>query len=410
MSPVAESGRDKFGRGLPNLLVSTSAAAFGGSISSVAVSWIVYYYTHNAYYISYLGMAGVIPGIALGLLAGVIADRYDRKVLMVSSDIIRMVSMAFLAIFLHLVAFSFPLILAVMVLVYTFSTIFQPASQAILPMIVTKEGLENANGILQGSYSVFLALGSAAGGLVVAYLGAVWGLGINSMTYALSAIFLFMIAGNFKRSGRGVESRSSIGHELREGMRYMKEHLPVLEVTIGSLPANFFGSLITPFLVVYASAKFGGDSASYGYLVASLAGGMALGSLLVGRINASRRAGMVIALGMLVVGFIVIILSLSTNLYISLAVGVAVGVILGLINTTYISTIQAIVPVEIIARVLSIDTVGSFAAIPAGLAIGGVLISDYGIVLTYVVAGIGLLANGLIVLSMRGFRSLKYAS
>ncbi|MEM0135688.1 MAG: MFS transporter, partial [Thermoplasmatales archaeon] len=233
--PSEVKSRDKvLGRGFSNLFVSTSAAAFGGSVSTVAVSWIVYFYTHNALYIAYLGMAGVIPGIVLGLFAGVIADRYDRKRLMVTSDVVRMISMAFLALFLYFVSFSFPLILAVMVVVYTFSTIFQPASQAILPMLIQKEGLEDANGMLQGSFSVFQAIGSAAGGLVVAYLGAVWGLGINSMTYALSAVFLFTIVGHFhiSRTEEG-SKQSSFSSELKVGMKYMKEHLPILEVTLG---------------------------------------------------------------------------------------------------------------------------------------------------------------------------------
>ena len=395
--------------GFRNLLASTTVAAFGGSVSTVAVSWIVYYFTHNAIYIAYLGIAGVIPGIVFGLFAGVIADRYDRKLLMVSSDVVRTVSMAFLSIFLFFIGFSFPLILAIMVVVNTFTTIFSPASQAILPMIVSKEKLENANGLLQGSASVFQSVGSAAGGLVVAYLGAFWGLGINSMTYALSAIFLFQIIGEFKgRNNSDQSKRGSFSSELVEGMGYMKQHIPILELTLGSLPANFFASLIGPFLVVYASVKFGTSSASYGYLVASLAGGMAIGSILVGRIKASRYAGMLMAIGLFLSGIGIIFLALSDDLYFSLMIGSITGLVLGLINTTYFSTMQAIVPIELLARVLSIDSVGSFAAIPAGLAVGGLLISAHGIVFAYLVAGTGLLINGFIVISMKGFRSVKY--
>lgn len=96
------------GKGFWNLFGSTTVAAFGGSVSTVAVSWIVYSYTHNAIFIAYLGIAGIVPGIVLGLLAGVIADRYDKKTLMVTSDVVRMISMAFLSIFFHFIGFSFP--------------------------------------------------------------------------------------------------------------------------------------------------------------------------------------------------------------------------------------------------------------------------------------------------------------
>jgi DHA3 family tetracycline resistance protein-like MFS transporter len=406
---IKKSKGTPLGGGFGNLFVSTTVASFGGSVSAVAVSWIVYYFTHNALYISYLGMAGIVPGIVLGLFAGVIADRYDKKLLMVASDVVRAISMALLALFLYFVGFSFPLILAVMVIVYSFTTFFQPASQAILPMLINKEGLENANGKLQGSFSVFQSIGSAAGGLIVAYFGAVYGLGINSMTYAVSAIFLFQIAGEFKnRTTKEQSKQSSFSNDLRDGMRFMREHLSILEGTLGGLPANFFGSLFYPFFVVYASDRFGANSSSYGYLVAAIGGGMAFGAILVGRINASRNAGPLISLAILVAGATAVLFALSNSLYLSLVLGALVGVMFGLINTTYISTVQAIVPRELLARVLSIDSVGSFIAIPAGLAVGGVLISVHGIVFDYLVAGVGLLINGVVLLSLKEFRKFKY--
>ncbi len=396
--------------GFGNLFASTTAAAFGGSVSAVAVNWIVYSYTHNALYIAYLGMAGIVPGILLGLLAGVIADRYDRKMLMVTSDVVRMISMGFLALFFHFVGFSYPLILAIMVVVYTFSTFFQPASQAILPMLVDKETLEDANGMLQGSFYVFQAIGSAAGGLIVYYLGAVWGLGINSMTYAISAMFLFQIVGHYKSraTGGGQSKQNSFASDFRIGMRYMREHLPILEGTIGALPANFFASLFYPFFVVYAAVKFSSNSASYGYLVAAIGMGMALGAILVGRIKASRYAGPLISSSILVAGGIVILFGFSNTLYLSLVAGAIAGIMFGLLNTTYLSTVQALVPTELLARVLSIDSVGSFVAIPAGLAVGGILISARGIVFDYTLAGIGLLLNGILLLSLKEFRKFRF--
>ncbi len=397
------------GKGFWNLFGSTTVAAFGGSVSTVAVSWIVYSYTHNAIFIAYLGIAGIVPGIVLGLLAGVIADRYDKKTLMVTSDVVRMISMAFLSIFFHFIGFSFPLILAIMLVVYTFSTFFLPASQAILPMLVNRESLENSNGMLQGSASVFQAVGSAAGGLIVYYLGAVWGLGINAMTYALSAIFLFQLIGHYGSGLSSISQReTSIAGELRIGMRYMKEHLPILEATIGALPANFFGSLFSPFIVVYASDKFGSNSAAYGYLVAAIGTGMAIGAIMVGRIKSSRYAGPLISTSILLAGVVVVLLGFSVDIYQSLIEGVLAGTMIGLLNTTYLATVQSIVPTELLARVLSIDSVGSFAAIPAGMAVGGILISAHGIVFDFTVAGIGLLLNGGVLMSFKEFRKFRY--
>jgi DHA3 family tetracycline resistance protein-like MFS transporter len=189
----------------------------------------------------------------------------------------------------------------------------------------------------------------------------------------------------------------------------MRENLPILEGTlIGGLPANFFGSMFYQFFVVYAAIKFGSSPSAFGFLVASIGAGMAVGSLLVGRINGSRYAGPLIAVTILIAGGVVILMGYSNVLYLSLAAGAVAGLMFGLLNTTYFATVQAIVPTELLARVLSIDSVGSFAAIPAGLAVGGSTISAYGIVFDYMISGIGLLIIGVLLLMLKEFRKFRH--
>ena len=74
--------------------------------------------------------------------------------------------------------------------------------------------------------------------------------------------------------------------------RYMRTHRPILEVTLGFLPGNFLLTMVASFLVVYAATVYGSDAAVYGYLVAALAAGAVVGSLVVPRIRARRFAGL----------------------------------------------------------------------------------------------------------------------
>lgn len=392
-----------------NVFASATVSALGGAVSAISVTWVVYHYTHSALDIAFLGMTGILPGIALGLLAGVLADRYNRRTLMVTADLVRMVGMAVLASTLFLVGFSLPLVLAVMLLVYSFSALFAPASQAILPRLVPTGSLEDANGLLQATSSLMNSVGSAAGGLVVVLAGAVWGLGINALTYAVSASFLIRVATDWGRPrASGSRAAPSLRTELSEGLRYIVDHRAILEVTLGFLPANLLASLVAPFFVVYAAQEFGSDPAVYGYLVGTLALGSALGALSVSRLRARRFAGLLMGLCLLGQSGTVGALALAHLLPVALLAAFAFGVVIGLINTTYYATMQAIVPGEILARVLSIDSVGSFAAIPAGLVIGGILIAQRGVTFCYLVASIGLVANGVAALAMPGFRSLRY--
>ena len=392
-----------------SLLGSSVASALGASISSVAVNWLVYHYTHSTIDVAYVGLAGIVPGIVLGLFAGVLADRYDRRRLMVTADLVRMVVLAGLAGTLYLAGFSLLVILGAITLVYCFSALFTPASQAILPRIVATEHLESANGVLSALTATGYTMGAAVGGLVIVSAGAVAGLGINAATYAISGTLLFQIAATAGHPPpRRSTARASVRAELREGFDYMWAHRPVLEVTFGFLPANFLLTMVTSFFVVYAATIFGGDPTAYGFLAAGLAAGVAAGALAVPRLGARRFAGKLLGASVVAQGGAVALLVVSRSLPLSIVGAAWAGVSIGLINTVYFATMQAIVPNEVLARVLSIDSVGAFVAIPAGLVVGGLLAAARGILFAYTVAGIGVTVNGLVLLSLPDVRSLRY--
>jgi MFS family permease len=168
--------------------------------------------------------------------------------------------------------------------------------------------------------------------------------------------------------------------------------------------------MVSSFLVVYAASTLGSNAANYGYLVAALAGAGAAGAILVGRIRGRRFAGILMGASVTAQAGGVALLVLGRTLPTAIAGVAALGLTIGLINTVYYATMQAIVPNEILARVLSIDSVGSFVAIPGGLIVGGLLTTEYGIRLTYAIAAVGLLANGLVLLALPRVRSLRYGS
>jgi MFS family permease len=395
--------------GFRSLLGSSLSSAVGGSISGVAINWLVYHYTSSALDVAYVGLTGIVPGIVLGLFAGVLADRYNRRRLMITADLVRMTVMGVLAAALYFTGFSLFLVLAVMTLVYSFSALFNPASQAILPRLVPVERLESANGLLAALASTGSTLGAGAGGVAIVLLGAVAGIGLNAATFGLSAVFLLQIAveaGQPRQRPPG--SEHSFRTEFGEGISYMRNHLPILEITLGFLPGNFLFTMVSSFTVVYVATVYGGNAAVFGYLAAAFAAGAAVGALVVPRIRARRFAGLLMGASVLGQGGAIGLLIVARVLPLSLAGAVGMGLTLGLINTVYFSTMQAIVPNEVLARVLSIDMVGSFIAIPAGLIVGGLLASSQGILFVYTVAAVGIVVNGIALLALPGVRNLRY--
>ncbi len=404
-----EAHVDSSRRSFANLLTSTSVSSFGAAISIISVNWIVYHYTHSSIDISYVGLTGIIPGIIFGIFAGVLADKYNRRKIMVLSDLFRMTFIGILSLSLYFFGFSLVLILVTMLIVNSFSSLFLPASQAIIPRIIKQEGLEHANGLLQSMQAGMISIGSAAGGIIVTTAGASLGLGINAMTYALSALFLVQISGEFGKIVKsGNHLKEGVMHDIGVGFRYMKENKPILEITLGFLPVNFFAALVETFLVVYAAMHFPSNAPSYGYLVAGITLGIVLGSITVERIHARKFAGWLMGLCIFANAAGIYVLVISQNEFLAIIGSIILGLAIGLINTTFLSTIQALVPNEFLARVMSVDSVGSMAAVPAGIAAGGILIATYGINMTFIISAAGMALVGGIVLSMKGFRNVKF--
>ena len=394
------------------LYIAAVTSSGGAAVAVVSVSWLVYTETGSAIAITYVGLASIVPGLVLGLVAGALADRYNRRRVMVLSDLTRAALMGGLAASLYLAGFHLLTVLGVLVVVNSFSALFLPASSAFLPRLVDREGLEAANGLLQGSTQGAQMIGSAAGGAVIAAAGVVPGLAVNALTYVVSAVCVLSIAATFGQtpgSIGGAPARASMFHDIREGLAYMRDHLAVLEVTLGFLPGNLLWTMITSFTVVYSAAYFAASAGAYGYLVAALGGGFALGAFLAIRLRPRSHAGLVMCLCVIVQGVAALALAFSHVYALSIALVVVLGGGAGLINATYASTMQAIVPNRLLGRVLSVDLVGSFAGIPAGLIVGGFLASDFGIGFSYSVAGLGLLANGLGMLALRDLRRLGYS-
>lgn len=386
-------------------------SSLGAAVSQVAVIWIVFVHTGSALAVSYVGVAAAVPGAILGFYAGVLVDRHNRRTLMILSDSIRAVAVGSLAVYLALAGFNLALILGVVVVLNGFAAFFNPAANALLPRIVRTDELEDANGLLLATNQGAQVVGAALGGLLIVLSGATSGLAVNALTYALSAILIAQIAaevGAVAPRRTGTPGGPTVGQDFREGIAYLRAHPVILEITVGFLPVNFLAALCFPFIVVYNADLLAGNAAEFAYLVASISGGIAVGALLVGRLRARRAAGITMIGSIGIAGAGALGLAFVHTFVPALVLMAVVGLAVGLINTVYFATMQAIVPNDVIGRVLSFDTVATFVAFPVGIVVGGLLIAARGVAFDFGIAGVGMIVNGVALLPLRPVRSLRY--
>lgn len=178
--------------------------------------------------VSWFLIAKFIPTTLLGPMAGIVADRFNRKFIMISCDLLRV-----LVVLSYLLVQDASHVWLVFVLAFVQESIWtfsHPARQASVPNLCSKDELNTANGLAGASWSVMLAFGAALGGFVSATFGWQTAIVIDSLSFVVSACLLFsLVLPTVTRPGKRNFSWAGITgwHELIEGIQYVKAHRKV---------------------------------------------------------------------------------------------------------------------------------------------------------------------------------------
>jgi len=236
--------------------------------------------------ISWFLIAKFIPTTVLGPAAGVVADRFNRKIILICCDLSRVpVVLGYL---LVREADQVYLIFILALVQESLWSFWHPARQAILPDICTKEELSIANGLSGASWSVMLALGAAAGGFVSAVFGWQTAVLIDSFTFVVSASIMMTVtvSAMAKRKKRGFSLARMIGlHDLMEGIRYVGKHGEVAALLMVKSGWAMSGGILV-LLTVFGEQVFsdGGRGGMSGVLYSMRGIGAAVGPILAWRI------------------------------------------------------------------------------------------------------------------------------
>lgn len=388
------------------------ASVLGATAAQVCLVWLIFAATHSSIDIAYLGVVGSLSGIAFSLIGGTLVDRYDRRRLMILSDFARAAMTVALVVILVVYGFNLVAILLEEFVVSAFTVVFNPAEQSFLPALVPGRDLPDANGLVRASRNAAGFLGASAGGAMIVTLGAVPGVAVMGATFLVSGILISFLARNRSFLGAlvsGRPKRARFLRELREGFAWLYQSPGLFQLTISATFFNFFSTVFGTFLVFYATGLLRGSALVFAALLAVTVAGNGLGALLVGRVGAVRYAGKawVVPYGVLSAG-LVILLARFPSIPLALPLVFAVGLFSSFAGTAWLSAAQLLVPTEMQGRYFGIDGLGSWAIIPLGAILGGLLIASVGIGETYLLAGVGWLLAGLVFLIPRALWRVGY--
>lgn len=370
------------------LWVGQGFSFVGDAISIVAMIILVVELTGNASAVGGVLVARLVPTLA-GPFIGVLADRLDRRVILVTADISRaalMLGVVFVRDIFVLYALFF--------LVGVARTFFNPTIRAAFPSVVGSGDLTRANGIISGTFSASIALGPALGGLLVATVGVNAAFLIHTGTYLISAAFLSRIPlPRPERDGSG-----GFGSDLKAGLGYLARARVPLVIVTGAFFLILTMNATVPAEVFLARETFDAGDTGYGLLVALWGGGMVLGSALIALLGDRINLLAFYFIAILVSAIALTGAGLSPTFVLALAALTAGGAANGIDNVTTDTILQKRVPEELLGRVFSVRFLTLGVGEVLAYAAGGLLVDQTGPRVTYVSMGAATAAVGLLIL------------
>lgn len=410
VAALTEETRPSLFRNRPflSIWIGHTLSVVGDGFHSVALGLWVLQTTGSGAAMATIMAVRVVIGVLLGAVAGTLADRVNRRALMIGTDLIRLGLVLAVAALVATPGSAFIGIVALSALIAIASQFFHPAFGASLVNIVGKEDVPRASSLQQVTNTLAQVVGPFLGGMVVAGWGGSTALLVDAITFGLSALMI-LVGGHFPSPRREEHEQSSFWSEMREGFGYMWKH-PLVRSLVTMAPVmNFFGNALGVLFPVIAVKVWLVNSVQFGALEGAFPLGFAIGAatLMVLTKRISRR-GLLIVNGALMMGVFIMAIVNMPSANAALVLVPFLGLFSAVTNVFIQIIFQLEVAPEMQGRVFG--TVGSLVnvASPTSMVIAGVLADAFSPVLIANICGVGLILVALYLFvgmpSLRNYR------
>ena len=310
------------------------------------------------------------PILIVGLLGGVLLDRWPLRPVMVATDLIRASAFFYLAATVG--QYGTATVFAMAFLVGSMTTLFDGAMYSMIPALVPKEKVVDANSFVAASQQIMFALGPLAAGLIaVAFAGPELGLFINGLTFVVSAISLRWV-GRVRHHRDPDEERSPYLTEASNGVRYLWSEPRLRTTTIAAAVPNFVMGFIEATFVVLALWVLGANNEfEIGVLLFAMGVGGVLGALIAPRITRTLGLGRTLILGMGLAGVCMFLVMFTHFGLIALILQAAWMIGVSVINIPLATIRQHYAAESMLGRVITASRAIGWATLPLGALVGG---------------------------------------
>ncbi|HUQ86783.1 MAG TPA: MFS transporter [Vicinamibacterales bacterium] len=358
------------------LWMGALTSSIGTWMQKVAQAWLIVTLTksNSAFYLGLDSFAGELPILLFTLLGGVVADRRDRRHLMLSSQMIQMTVAFILAGLVVTNVITVWMVISLSFISGCGQAFGGPAYQSLIPTLVGKDHLPNAVALNSIQFNLARVIGPVVAGAALASLGMVWCFGLNGIS------FLFVIAAILALRDVHVPpvAKESIVDQMKGGLRYVRDSRALIAVMVIGFIVAFLGFPILTFLPVITKDVFNRDVGFYSRLMTCAGAGAVTGALVVAYIGRNRHIGKMLLISLGLFGAAMALFSLSRTPIVSAAILFIAGSLLVMSTSLTTSLAQLLAPAELRGRVVSIYMLAFRGGSPLGGLASGWLVTQVG--------------------------------
>ena len=367
-----------------NLWTAAFTSAVGTWMQRFAQQWLVFTLTESPFYLSLDMFVGAVPLLLFTLIGGVVADRYDRRHLLMGSQGLQMICALTLSVLVLTDTVRLRYILALSFATGVAQAFGGPAFQSLIPGLVPRKTIPNAVALNSIQFNLAQSIGPLIGGVIFTTLGLVACFGLNSLSFLVVIVVLSLMSVPPPRP----KQRLPMWEELKGGLIYVKRGGALLALTVLAIATTALGLPIRAFLPVFAE-----NPTTLSWMMTSLGVGAVVGALIVAWLGSFERMGKTLLTVLAVFGSLIATFALTPVSLISYALLFLAGAALLIVFSLTASLVQLTVPDELRGRVMSIYLMAFRGGMPLGSLVSGyfttfipttVVIAFNGVLLTLV--------------------------
>ena len=370
------------------LMSRYTVSAIGSWAYNVALVVFIFDQTGSAGWVAAASLGRFVPALVLSPYAGVVAERFERRRVMLFSDLLAFLLMLLLA---GVVLLEGPVILAIVLAGLTTVTtlVDEPSSAAMIPQLVGEDDLAAANGLSSAIENLTILIGPALGAALLLVADPSGVFLVNSLSFAAGALLLSRMAARSTATDVTDGGQAGVLSQLAVGFKAIGSSATAAVLVAFSVLASFvYGTDTVLFALIAEKVGIGVDG--YGYLLAGLGVGGILVAGLVNRLASVPRLGVVITIGMAVYCLPTAALAFTDSATLAIAAQVARGAGTLVVDVLAVTALQRTLAPNLIARVFGVFWSLIISAIALGAAVMPVILNAAGLNSTLLIVGLGI--------------------